>query len=777
MVPCTLVMGTAPSTGYSGRVHGSADCVPAEAQIAINLQRVTLNDSLFSMQAIACQAQLPATTRPPTDATFVRSMAATSDSVFTKTQASWTSHNPLRVMQFAAKASMDHLLQSATKLADEPMEATEANAASGPEHERLCLEVALAMQMKVLHSVLITSLYLLPSWQQQLIDPKSRSRAFYRRQVGLNMLKRLRGAPELGHWSDLDASAAFIASYFSDTFALSRKEFVMAFGTSLQKFIELTLSSRVMASGLKKQLKAMPAAVLRKLPESVMDTALPWTPLMQETMVAALDILSALTLKTCANAHEPISVDAFREKALYVGRQMLTSFTLAQHSAIYSSGKTSVPFADYQVQLKAQEDLLIKTAGESNEALLEESVTALADAFFPLVSDPQILPAVTQKAEFELLVRSRLPLTIDLTLQLLRIGLKAVGSEGRLFKPTIFSRTRDWRKIYVSLSGKVSARTVLEQTSWYLSTALTLGAIFGQIAVTFAAPADAATAAPWIAGVVLASQIFKVPRLLMLVAKGVVRWFRKQKPSPYSFKWDPSEPLRTYEGDIRYYLSHWTKDNEVPRAWIGGNTGVTFFSLIAPFATVPSLLEMEPEGLAYLDALMYPPKARAKIIKKLTAMNRLVNNVSSGVHSDQQRVVSKRIRAGDLVETATEIYDTYSELSDAHETISTAVSGGSVLWDQDSSAVEVGKYLAEAAQDVDDAGDILPLLQGALERLPDSELTDLLESAAHCSDFSAALETLYHGLAEELAESFYECAEYAVDLASWIADVAVQAWV
>lgn len=656
-----------------------------------------------------------------------------------------------------------------------------ASSGRNPEHEQLCLQVVLAMQMKVLHSILITSLYLLPSWQRQLTDAKSPSRAFYRRNVGINMLKRLRETQELGNWSDQEASA-FIATYFSDTFGLSRKEFVITYSISLQKLIKSTLSRKVMTSSLKKQLMAMPASVLSELPEFAMDAVLPWTPVMQETMVATFDILPALTLKSCAKS-ERVSADMFIEKALYLGRQMLTPFMLAQHSSIYSSGNISVPFAGYQFKLKAQVDLLLKSADASSEALLQESVGALAGGFLPLVSDPRIMSGVgplLQIPEFELLACSRLPLTIEITLQLLRIGLKAVGAEGKIFKPTIYGRsqTRDWSKVYVSLSGKVSARTVLDKTAWYLSTTLTLGAMVGQVVVTFAAPPVALVAVPWVAGTVVASQVNKTTRLVVSMASSISKWFGQEKLSPYSFKWDPSEPLMANEGHIRYYLSNWTDKNETPVTWIGANTGLAFFSLIAPFATARSLMATEPEGLAHLDALLYPPATRAEIIKKLTAMHKVVNNLT-------KQLTRQTKQHGDLLQppatgawdAAVAGYGVYSYVLKLNKMAEKIVNGKSVLWDQDSSSIQVAKYLVEAADGVDDAEDILPLLHGAIERLPDNDVTDLLEAASYSSDMTAALETLFHGLADEIAESFCDYTDYAVYLASCMADVAMQAWI
>lgn len=67
---------------------------------------------------------------------------------------------------------------------------------------------------------------------------------------------------------------------------------------------------------------------------------------MQETMVATLDILPALTLKFSAEVPNP-SVDTFKEKALDVSEQMLTPFMLEQHTAMYESGIANVEDAKY----------------------------------------------------------------------------------------------------------------------------------------------------------------------------------------------------------------------------------------------------------------------------------------------------------------------------------------------------------------------------------------------------------------------------------------------
>lgn len=142
------------------------------------------------------------------------------DAIFTKIQAKWTRHNPLRVMAFAAKTSMGHLLRRVDEHTDQysalqrnpqvnlqrndqndelqsilimlvlqlkvfvsllitiasryaflshhhqhaiefkPLDIRELQIQqtkcdyNDPRHERNCLEVVLAVQMKVLHSVL-----------------------------------------------------------------------------------------------------------------------------------------------------------------------------------------------------------------------------------------------------------------------------------------------------------------------------------------------------------------------------------------------------------------------------------------------------------------------------------------------------------------------------------------------------------------------------------------------------------------------------------------------
>lgn len=146
--------------------------------------------------------------------------------------------------------------------------------------------------------------------------------------------------------------------------------------------------------------------VVRELSELVMNAVLPWTPLMQETMVAALDIVPALTLKHCANSNKP-SLSLFKEKVQDVSCQMLMPFMIQQHGDIYNYGKLQVPHAKFKLLLSTQEELLKQTSHLSWKRLVADAVSSISDAFYPLVADPRIAPGVTpllRKPVIELLV-------------------------------------------------------------------------------------------------------------------------------------------------------------------------------------------------------------------------------------------------------------------------------------------------------------------------------------------------------------------------------------
>lgn len=153
------------------------------------------------------------------------------------------------------------------------------------------------------------------------------------------------------------------------------------------------------------------------------------------------------------------------------------------------------------------------------------------------------------------------------------------------------------------------------------------------------------------------------------------------------------------EGEIRYFLSNWTDRNESPTAWIGANTGAVFFTPIASFATVSSLVDMEPEGLAYVDALMYPPPARGKIVTKLT-----------DVYTELQKLPV--------------LGSSYKAITSTYKVLSQTAEGKSVLWDEERNLVQAIAFLCSFANEVHDPDDILPLLHGAIERMPESHMLD-----------------------------------------------------
>lgn len=189
------------------------------------------------------------------------------------------------------------------------------------------------------------------------------------------------------------------------------------------------------------------------------------------------------------------------------------------------------------------------------EAPLKYAVNSLADAFFPLASDLRIAPGVApllHKPVTELLVNERLPLTIEFTLRLLRNGLQIVNFQGKIFVPTYYGtgQTRDWSNNYVSFSGNVSARTVYGKASWYLLTTIAVGAIAGKIALTTASPTVALTATPWVTVSVFISKSSKAKKVAIAAATRITKWFHQETLSPYSFKWDPSEPLMAVEGHV-----------------------------------------------------------------------------------------------------------------------------------------------------------------------------------------------------------------------------------
>lgn len=363
---------------------------------------------------------------------------------------------------------------------------------------------------------------------------------------------------------------------------------------------------------------------------------------------------------------------------------------------------------------------------------------------------------------------------------MLRSGLQAVNSQGKLFVPTYCGtgQTRDWNKIYVSFSGNVSARTVLGKTSSYLSYLLTFGAIAGQVALTVSSPHVVAVVTPLVTGTVLANKTTKVPKVAMIVASSVKKWFGRTKLTPYSLKWDPSQPLLTHEGDIRCFLSNWSDINELPRAWLGANTGLAFFSLIAPFATVSSLLDSEPEDLARLDSLMYPPQARATIIKRNTEIHMYSQKVLALAEQlkVQQRIdtaVHSSVDILGLVQSAYGAYSNASTLSKAYDAISTATKGDSLLWDKKRNSLQAIKYWCSAASDVHDPESILRLLHGAMERFPEDHVTSLLEPALRCHDVGSALEVLGHSLSDEI----HHFSDYALHLASWVHDLDLHSWI
>lgn len=142
-----------------------------------------------------------------------------------------------------------------------------------------------------------------------------------------------------------------------------------------------------------------------------------------------------------------------------------------------------------------------------------------------------------------------------------------------------------------------------------------------------------------------------------------------------------------------------------------------------------------------MNLLMNPPAARADIVKQLSERFKSAKMLLKMI---------KRVLNGDFKPND---------------------------WNDEHNQGQVVKFLWGSVKDVHDPDGLLPLLHGVIERLLETHLTNLLEPAVSCGDMGSAIEMLWHSLSDEITTPLSHYTDYAVDMANWVLDLDLHAWI